>query len=568
MSGPCLSADLGALVLAASKHNTNASNIIGTKLKLFGYGFEAYRFLSLASLIRKGFRCRFSSDHSWEANVTQTWSEPFERDVSFLDYPVRLLGEFFVSAAGTLDSLIQPKEIDMKLTTGMITSMGFTSFKFGNEALQEHDNESGKSKSKKVYVGVSGGGWRALAGHMGAFRALSNKNVLSTVDTFSSVSGGTWFLSKLAFDEKFSAKVLGNETNIGEDVLEWMERDYFPVIRNATPLHQNEQNLNQVASFLTTLVTQAPAPVRAALSTGIVAANHFHFSWQELVEQAVLGQGIISDKPLARTKLANAARAKFGQATLAFNWNQLHQWESPSTCSKWFLKHTSVPYVVGDIYWDSHAQYPIYTSAFYQQRLSDDNISFNVTMQGKPMNNLFDVCYKKNEAFCGSNTSIISDPNVKSACGKFEFHDLTVGQVVSASSAAVGGGAVRSWVQSIIELVRRKAKDALKGSVNVLYCSQYRMLIENLLGPCNRKTVLKEFFELLGCETDSVTKEDSKDTAKRWVGFLQKMAVQMAIKSPLASDHQGYMAIDAVIVTELRQTHTRTQRTHKIRHKH
>ena len=171
-------------------------------------------------------------------------------------------------------------------------------------------------------------------------------------------------------------------------------------------------------------------------------------------------------------------------------------------------------------------------------------------MQGNPINNSFDVCYMENEKFCGDNASITSDPDVKPACGEFEFHNLTVGQVASASSAAVGGGAVRAWVQSVIELVRRKAKDALKGSVNVLYCSQYRMLIENLLGSCNRNLVVKEFFKFLGCEHHDedlqVLKEDSSITAKRWAIFLQKMAIKMTVSSPLSTGHKGHMAIDGV----------------------
>ena len=123
VSGPCLSADLSALVLAASKHNTNASKIIGTKSKLFGYSvFSPYKVLASASLIRKGFQCRFSSDHSWQPNVKKTWRDPFEETVSLLDNPMHFFGEYFVSAVGTLESLIQPKEIDMKLTTGMLTS--------------------------------------------------------------------------------------------------------------------------------------------------------------------------------------------------------------------------------------------------------------------------------------------------------------------------------------------------------------------------------------------------------------------------------------------------------------
>ena len=74
-------------------------------------------------------------------------------------------------------------------------------------------------------MGISGGGWRALAGHMGAFRALSNKGALPMVDMYSAVSGGSWFLSKLSFDNDFAGKVLGNHTHIAEDALQWFEGD-------------------------------------------------------------------------------------------------------------------------------------------------------------------------------------------------------------------------------------------------------------------------------------------------------------------------------------------------------
>ena len=536
-SGPCLSIHPDKLVLAASQHSTNAGHIIGIgRKKIFDYSvFSPYEFLASASLIRNGFQCRFRTNNSWEPTVVQNWTEPFNRNAFSFTNPRRFLAKYcIINVFGTPESIVHAKEIELKLTTSMLTTIGFTSLQFGSETLQP------TSLPRKFYVGVSGGGWRALTGHMGAFRALSNNNLLPMVDMFSSVSGGTWFLTKLAFDDEFSAKVLRNDMHISESVLEWMERDYFPVIRNATRLHQKKQSSNDnVASFLTTLVTQAPGPVRAALSSGIVAANHFHFSWQELVEQAVLGQGIVSHKPLANTNLAQEARANFGNATLAFNWNQLHQWESPSTCSKWFLKEAQGEYV----------QYPVYTSALYEER-SDDDIRYEVIMQGKSMNGSFRVCLQEKESFCENGISSTSNNDVMANCGDFQFRNLTVGQVASASSAAVGGGAVRAWVQSVIELIRQKAKDTLKGSVNVLYCSQYGMLIKNLLGSCHQQLVLEEFFKFLGCETDSLQKEDSEITAKRWVGFLKKMAVQMNVSSPLANDHQGHMAIDAVRSTQ------------------
>merc|ERR1712159_164734 len=99
----------------------------------------------------------------------------------------------------------------MNLVTAMLTNTGLTSIPLGHGTLHAPDRQLVKPRGKPYYVSISGGGWRALAGHMGAFRALSNKNALKLVDTFSSVSGGTWFLTKLAFDANFSQKVIGND---------------------------------------------------------------------------------------------------------------------------------------------------------------------------------------------------------------------------------------------------------------------------------------------------------------------------------------------------------------------
>ena len=42
---------------------------------------------------------------------------------------------------------------------------------------------------------------------------------------------------------------------------------------------------------------------------------------------------------------------------------------------------------------------------------------------------------------------------------RFDFGGLTVGQVASASSAAVGGGAVQVWMQNLIELARQSVRN-------------------------------------------------------------------------------------------------------------
>ena len=342
MSGPCLSTNPDELVLAASQHNTNAFHIIdleslfhytpSTLSKLvtraLGYtSFAPYKLLTSISVARKGFRCRFRGDHSWEPQITKNWTDPFVENGSFSVHPIRFFAKRLFSVFGTVTSVVQPKEVEMKLTPNMLTTTGFTALNFGGDELQEPQLDFNKSISRKFYVGVSGGGWRALTGHMGAFRALSTKNVLPTVDMFSSVSGGTWFLTKLAFDATFSETVLRNETKISHAVMQWMEGEYFPVIKNTTRLRQNDRTKNdKIAAFISILLSKAPKAIRSALTSGVLAANRFDFSWQQLVEQAVLGQGIAYHQPLANTTLTREARHSFGQATLAFNWNQLHQW--------------------------------------------------------------------------------------------------------------------------------------------------------------------------------------------------------------------------------------------------
>ena len=117
--------------------------------------------------------------------------------------------------------------VEMKITTSMLTKEGFTSLRLGKEPPKKLGREKNETK---YYVGISGGGWRALSGHMGAFRALSNNNALSNVDMLSSVSGGTWFLTKLAFDNDFARLVLDNKTPIADVVFKWFESGYFPII--------------------------------------------------------------------------------------------------------------------------------------------------------------------------------------------------------------------------------------------------------------------------------------------------------------------------------------------------
>jgi len=277
------------------------------------------------------------------------------------------------------------------------------------------------------------------------------------------------------------------------------------------------------------------------------------------VEKALLGENVSYNKPLASISLVPAARAKFGNATLVYNWNILHQWEeaNKSTCSKWYLQQAG-----------KHLLHPVYTSAIYKD-LGDDNIDFEVKMQGKAMDNLFQICHRERDGFCDDDRSNATDslwssfftPSETSAptCAEFVLHNLTtVGQITSASSAAAGGASVHAWLQSIVEIVREKVKGTLKGPMHVLCSDIYKVITENLVSPCNREDVLTELYKFLGCETKNVAIEDSYTTAKRWSKFLRKMAIPMKSSSPLGDSHVGHMAIDAVRPN----THTHA-RTHK-----
>jgi hypothetical protein len=121
-------------------------------------------------------------------------------------------------------------------------------------------------------------------------------------------------------------------------------------------------------------------------------------------------------------------------------------------------------------------------------------------------------------------------------CGdfNFDFGELTVGQVVSASSAAAGAGAVRPWVQSIIEAARQHMEHLMRG----LHCD----LSDTILGQVtNTKVATKdEFLKLMGCKD-----EPSAQTADRWCGYLQDMAVKMKLTNSHGESNMGNMAFDS-----------------------
>ena len=275
------------------------------------------------------------------------------------------------------------KTIEMKLTADMLTNMGFISVSLGNDTTSCHTDHP-TPYTKKYYVGISGGGFRALSSHIGAFRALNNRSVLSTVDMVSAVSGGSWFLSKLMFDENFAAKVLGNADPVGDVVSEWLENIYFASLHRAKRSPQTTPT-EVLRSFITTVVTQAPGVLTSHLGTGIIAADYFEFSWQNMVETSVLGKHVATQQ-LEDTKLTPATRSQFSAAcTFALNWIQLHQWGDAN--ATWFLKRRNGDDLL-------HEQHPVYTSALYKQ-LGNDEVEADVKARGNDINELFQICHKK-----------------------------------------------------------------------------------------------------------------------------------------------------------------------------
>ena len=174
-------------------------------------------------------------------------------------------------------------------------------------------------------------------------------------------------------------------------------------------------------------------------------------------------------------------------------------------------------------------------------------------MQGRPMEGLFDVCHIESDDFCPSattdqNASNVWDQLVASSfdsvketvsrfwskstaastniseCTSFNLNPLTVGQVASASSAAAGGGAVQTWVQNAITLVRKTTRSV------PMRCTVLPMLIENFLSPCNAEAVKEEIMTFLGCKSFSIWEKFSSSwanrnsaiIAKQWSAFLQK----------------------------------------------
>ena len=412
----------------------------------------------------------------------------------------------------------QFKPTEMRLTADMLTAVGFLAVQLGGELGQMQTH---KPEKRKYYVGLSGGGWRALSAAMGLFRGLSENGALPMVDMFSSVSGGTWFLTKLSFDEEFAKKVLESKVPISSIVLWWFEKKYFPAFKH---VERSDERMSELATMLSTL---AKGPISLVLGNGIEAAERFNYNWTKFIEKAVVGQQI-ADKVLATAKLAETTGGKFKPSVLlAFNWNQMHQWED--RVSRWFLQDKTA---------GKPSQYPVYTSAQFKRK-PDGTGDVSVRAIGKNLKDKFSICEIKDKK------AKFKDGSAKCEL-EFDFEGLTVGQVASASSAAVGGATVPSWLRNLVEATRHAIGTAKGGPTKSALCKYgIPYAWKKTIAPpaCAGTTAFDKIMELLNCKDSKTPLQVAED----WSDFLVKMAVQMQVKNSKNEDKKKiHMAIDAV----------------------
>ena len=276
------------------------------------------------------------------------------------------------------------KPVKVKLTTCMLTPAGFLAVQLSTEQIGEV--AKAKSQEKRYYLALSGGGWRAMSAHLGTFRVLGNTSALSMVNFLSSVSGGSWFLSKFMFDEDFASQVLSDDVLITDVSLKWFENSFFPEMQDVDKHIDATANQSALKSSVSKILSTAACPVQQSLGTVIHVTDRFGLSWQEMVESSVLGKHI-ANRTLATANVTPATRTKLGkQFTASFNWNQMHRWEDNN--SQWYVKTKRK----GEK--DKHAQYPLYTSALYTPLENGEN-QVEIRAQGKLMTELLTVCHQK-----------------------------------------------------------------------------------------------------------------------------------------------------------------------------
>jgi len=399
---------------------------------------------------------------------------------------------------------------DVKLTTDMLTSEGFVTVKLGIAPIDEPRQQ--KSDDTKYYFSISGGGWRALSSSAGTLRGLSTTGALANVDMFTSVSGASWFLTKLAFDNDFASEVLGSDVPIGRVITKWYETEYFPGMTQAetTPCS------NEIGKFLATISSDQTAISPAMIVDMVGDFQQFSYDWSKLVKQFIVGDKT-SKLSLHTATLSESLRAKIPkQVKFAFNWNQFNHWGGGDK-KQYFLREKST----GKI-----SQRPVYTNAHYD--LDGDKAEVEVKARGSPVNALFEVCHVED--------------NGQHVCGDHDFSDLTVGQTASASSAYMGFTTNRVWMKAAFTQIRASLADMVPtdGVTGFFTCKFFKPILKLFLkGHCNQ-AIQKEIANIIGCRDESV-----EETANRYTGFLQNMAIDFS-RGVNGEKDTSKMAFDAL----------------------
>lgn len=378
---------------------------------------------------------------------------------------------------------------EIKMTTDMFTNTGFVTVRLGKAPIEEPPKR--KSDDTKYYLSVSGGGWRALSSSIGALRGLSTTNALSNVDMFSSVSGGSWFLTKLTFDDEFASEVLGTDVPIGHVITKWYDTQYFPGVNSGN----QKPCTDDISRFLSAMSSGQTAIAPEDLGDMIGNYEHFGYDWGKLVHEFILGKKT-SGKSLHTAKVAPFLRAKIPQQVkFAFNWNHFNHWGDDTR--RYFLRDKKAGQM---------SQYPVYTNAHYD--LNGEESKVEVKARGWPMNDQFEVCHV--------------EKNGQHICGDHDFSNLTVGQAASASSAYPGYLTVQSWMQSIFTQLRAKVGSMLTttGLTGYLTCGFLRKVAGLFLkGHCN-EDAQTEIAKIIGCRSETL-----EETTARWTKFMTNMAI-------------------------------------------
>lgn len=207
------------------------------------------------------------------------------------------------------------------LTTILLSSALITSQAFSDDSLVPN--------KKNIGMAFTGGGWHAHAGHSGWLAGAMDStkqdltHLMSNVDTLASNSGGSWFLSMLAFSDKF---VNSLETVEGRN--SYSTTGY---LGNSYEMFQDtiKDNSSSTCPIITKISTTA-GNICNALSTDFDIINKYdrsntgenHLGWGDLVRTSVyqpVGKHALEDKKLHKVTLQDSHLSWATNKSLVFS---------------------------------------------------------------------------------------------------------------------------------------------------------------------------------------------------------------------------------------------------------